>query len=145
MDIQDNRLKIYTDRLIKEWKMYGKIIIGVDFDSTISPYHTFENSGDIKRTIDILKECKHVGCYIVIHTACNDDRYEYIREYVKSIGLDIDTINQTPFNMEFGNNGSKPYCNIYIDDRSCLPVSLDILEFAMYSIKGSKKTEMYDF
>ncbi len=129
MDIRNQK---YLDRLINEWAAHGKIIIGVDFDSTISPYHTLDNDEDIKRAIKVLSDCQAVGCYTVIHTACRPDRYEDILTYCDKIGLKVDTINKTPINMEYGQSGSKPYCNHFLDDRAALPASLDILEEAMY-------------
>lgn len=134
--ITDERLKIYVDRLFKEWSTYGKIIIGVDFDSTISPYHTLDNHEDIDRTIKLLRECKLTGCLIVIHTACRQDRYDKIRTYAKSVGIEVDTINETPIDLPYGKAGSKPYCNHFLDDRACLPVSLDILEQVLYMVRS---------
>jgi thiol-disulfide isomerase/thioredoxin len=136
--------KPYLDRFVKEWKQHGKVIIGVDFDNTISPYFTFDNSEDIKRTIDILKLAKSVGAYIVIFTACDKDRYDYIKNYCKEIGLEIDAINQNPIELPYGNNG-KIYANLFIDDRAGLNESLAILEFASYIIRGSKNgSENFD-
>lgn len=134
----DSRLQIYAERLAKEWHKHGHIIIGVDFDNTISPYPTLENKEDMERAIKLLLACQAIGCYIVIHTATVKERYDHIREYCNKIGLKIETINETPafLNIMFGKAGSKPYCNIFIDDRACLPHSLDILEYAMNSRKN---------
>lgn len=129
----DSRLQMYIDRLAKEWRKHGKIIIGVDFDNTISPYPTLDNADDMARTIDLLLRCQKLGCYIVIHTATAVTRYDHIREYCTALGIVIETINETPAHLDimFGKAGSKPYCNIFIDDRACLPFSLDILEGAL--------------
>ena len=129
----NTRLELYVNRLAKEWRKHGHIIIGVDFDNTISPYPTLLNTEDMERAIKILLKCQEVGCYIVIHTATTKERYPYILEYCAKIGLKVETINETPafLNIIFGKAGSKPYCNIFIDDRACLPYSLDILEEAM--------------
>lgn len=135
----DTRLQPYADRLFREWDMHGKIIIGVDFDNTISPYHTFDNDADIKRSIKVLSDCQAVGCFTVIHTACRPDRYPEILAYCDRIGIKVDTINETPIKLEYGQTGSKPYCNHFIDDRSALPSSLDILEDAMVK----KRTKNY--
>ena len=140
--ITDPRLKIYVDRLFKEWSSYGKIIIGVDFDSTTSPYHTLDNQDDIDRTIKLLRECKLTGCFIVIHTACREDRYDDIKNYFKSINLEIDTINQTPIDLPYGKTGSKPYANHFLDDRSALPTSLDILEQVLYMVRGEQNKKL---
>jgi len=127
----------YLNRLINEWRQHGKIIIGIDFDGTISPYHTLENEDDIKRVISILKIAREIGAYNVIFTACNPDRFEYIQDYCDSIGLIIDSINQNPIDIPYGKNG-KIYANIFIDDRAGLNEALNILEMAMYTIRGSK-------
>ncbi len=122
----------YINRLAQEWQTHGKIIIGVDFDSTVSPYHTIDNQEDIDRTIETLKDCQNVGCYTVIHTSCNKDRYEEILTYCEKVGIKVDSINQNPIDLPYGKEGSKPQCNIYLDDRAALPSALDILDEAMY-------------
>jgi hypothetical protein len=58
--------------------------------------------------------------------------------------LVIDSINENPINLPYGHHG-KIYANIYLDDRAGLNEALNILEFAMYKIKGSKTTQSYDF
>lgn len=124
-------MKKYVDRLVHEWQTHSKIIIGVDFDNTISPYHTLDNQEDIDRTIKLLKDCQMVGCYTVIHTACNENRHKDIMSYCDKIGIKVDSINQTPIELPYGKKGSKPYCNHFLDDRAALPAALDILEEAM--------------
>lgn len=136
------RMKIYIDRLYNEWTTHGKIIIGVDFDSTISPYATINNQEDIERTISVLKICTQTGCFIVIHTACRQDRYQEILDYCEKSGIKVDSINQTPIDLPYGKSGSKPYCNHFLDDRAALPASLDILEAAMYKIRGDQQSKL---
>lgn len=138
---------IYRERLSGEWKTHGKIVIGVDFDSTISPYHTLDNQEDIDRAIKILKDCQLVGCYTVIHTACNPDRHGDILSYCEKIGLKVDTINETPSELpiQYGRAGSKPYCNIFIDDRAGLGQALDILEDCMILQRSHKYAERSDY
>jgi hypothetical protein len=53
-------------------------------------------------------------------------------EYCDKIGIKVDSINQTPIELPYGQKGSKPYCNHFLDDRAALPAALDILEEAMY-------------
>lgn len=135
--------KKYLDRFVREWKQHGKVIIGVDFDNTISPYFTFENTEDIKRVIEVLKLAKSVGAFIVIFTACDKDRYEYIKNYCAEIGLDIDSINENPIELPYGKNG-KIYANIFIDDRAGLHEALNILEFAAYIVRGGNGGSNFD-
>lgn len=134
----------YLDRLEKEWREHGKIVIAVDYDSTIFPYHTIDNDNDIERVIKTLKIAKETGAYIAIFTCSSPDRHDEIRDYCKTKGLDIDSINENPIHLPYGHHG-KIYANIYLDDRAGLNEALNILEFAMYKIRGSKKVQMYDF
>ncbi len=134
---------VYSERLVKEWLTHGKVIIGADFDCTLSPWETLNNHDDIERTINLLKLCKKTagGCFIVIHTSSHDHRNDEIRKYCESIGLEIDTINQTPIELAFGGPGSKPYCNHYLDDRASLPHSLDMLENVVYNVIGQLESK----
>lgn len=134
-------MNIYSERLIKEWETHGKIIIGVDFDSTISPYHTIDNQSDIDRAIELILAAQSVGCYIMIHTACNADRHSDIIRYCTGIGIHVDGINETVIDLPYGKDGSKPYCNIYLDDRAGLVEALNILEDSIYTISGKRNTE----
>lgn len=132
----------YLDRLEEEWKIHGKIIIACDYDDTISPWKM--HKCNFKRVFDILKTAKATGAYIVIFTACNPERYDEITKYCLDNGLEIDGINKTPIDLPYGNN-SKIYANIFIDDRGGLNEALNILEMAMYRIRGSKYHGSFDF
>lgn len=129
----------YINRLLSEWIQHGKIIISVDYDSTVFPYPTIDNLSDIKRTVDLVKLAHDTGAYIVIFTASNIDRYEEIQKYCEEIGLPIDAINKNPIDLPYGNNG-KIYYNINLCDRSGLNESLDILEQTMYKYRGINET-----
>jgi len=74
-------MNIYSQRLLIEWRTHGKIILAVDFDSTIYPYHTLDNKKDIDRTIDLVKKAYEIGAYIVIFTASVEDRFKFIEDY----------------------------------------------------------------
>lgn len=122
----------YIERLYKEWIEHGKIVVGVDFDDTTSPWK-IANQEQCDWVIGCLKKVVYTGAYIVIHTSCNPDRYEEIRRYFDSKGLKIDSINQNPIDLPYGNGDrAKPQCNIYLDDRAGLEQALNILMAAMY-------------
>jgi hypothetical protein len=125
----------YADRLYEEWTQHGKIIIGCDFDDTISPWKFREF--DFNSVISILQSAKQTGAYITIFTACNPERYKEIENYCKSVNLEIDSINSTPIDLPYGKH-SKIYANIFLDDRAGLHQAIDILENAMYRIRGKK-------
>lgn len=130
-------MNIYSQRLLIEWRTHGKIIIAVDFDSTIFPYHTLDNKKDIERTIDLVKKANEIGAYIVIFTASIEDRFKFIEDYCKSINIPISSINKNPIELPYGNNG-KVYANIFIDDRAGLTSVLDILEETINEMKTNK-------
>lgn len=123
----------YLKRLEEEWEQYGKIIIACDYDDTISPWKM--KGFDPKRVIEVLKVAKQTGAFIVIFTSCNEERYQEITDYCKSHGLEIDAINETPIDLPYGKN-KKIYANVFIDDRAGINEALNILEFAMYRIRG---------
>lgn len=126
----------YVERLEQEWNQHGKIIIAVDYDDTISPWKMQNMQYDW--VIDILKTAQQTGAYIVIFTACNPDRYDEIRDYCISKGLKVDSINENPISLPYGNN-KKIYANIFIDDRAGLHQAIQILQLAMYRVRGKKQ------
>lgn len=119
----------YVDRLRKEWEQYGKIIIAVDFDDTISPWKWSKE--ELQDTINVIKEAQSVGAYVAIFTACSPDRYKEISEYASSLGIRVDSINQNPIEVPYGNN-NKIYANIFLDDRAGLEEAKDILKTCIY-------------
>lgn len=131
----------YTKRLVKEWQTHGKIVISVDFDSTLYPYPTIENHEDIERTIKLVQLAYVTGAYIVIFTASPPERHEEIQLYCDKIKVPVNSININPIDLPYGNHG-KIYYNINLCDRSGLTEALQILEDAMYIIRGEKSKKL---
>ena len=133
----------YHKRLYEEWLQHGKVILAIDFDDTISPWK-FKDAEDLiqfDKTINLLKVCKQTGAYLVIFTACNTDRYDEIKSYCTSKGLEIDSINQTPVDVPYGKNG-KIYANVFLDDRAGLNETLEMLEDCVYKVRGYKQSQI---
>ncbi len=132
----------YSKRLIREWIEYGKIIVAVDFDDTINPwgFTSDEDKKDFERIAKLLKEVRLTGAWIVIHTACDKDRYDDIRKICSEVGIKIDTINQNPIDLPYGND-RKIYANIFLDDRAGLNEALNMLEGAMYIVRAKKESD----
>ncbi len=131
----------YTERLYNEWKQHDKIVIAVDYDSTIYPWHTIDNKEDIERVIKLLQVAVNTGAYIVINTCSDPSRHEEIQKHCESLKIPINGINSNPIDLPYGKHG-KVYANIYLDDRAGLLESLDILETAMYKIRGDKMSNL---
>jgi hypothetical protein len=137
----------YVDRLANEWEKYGKIIVAVDFDDTISPWGF--DAGYIASTgiVPLLRRCQEVGIYTVCFTACAADRHDEVRRVFESHGLALDSINSNPISLPYGNQ-NKIYANIFLDDRAGIIESLRILEAAMLKRIGqmqvNKTVELND-
>lgn len=121
------------NRLLSEYRQYGKIIVATDFDDTIYDYHKKGNT--YTQVIDLLKECQALGFYICVFTGTPKAKYDDVHSYCKEIGLNIASINTNPFPMPFGNDG-KMYYNILLDDRAGLRESYRTLRRLVDEIKG---------
>lgn len=125
----------YIDRLYEDWTTHGKIIIALDYDDTISQWR-FASKEDCIEVIKLVKMAKETGAYVVIHTACAPDRYSEIRSYCQENGLEVDSINENPIDLPYGNH-RKVFANIFLDDRAGLLEAMTILETAMYRKRGA--------
>ncbi len=130
-------------RLFGEWKLHGKIIIPTDFDDTICPWK-FNDQKACDKIIELLVDCINVGAYVIIHTACNPDRFKDIEGYCKKKGLNISEINNNPINLPYGNH-KKPYGNWFIDDRAGLFYATKVLAEAMYMMRAKQWSERLDY
>lgn len=124
----------YVNRLLQEWIAYGKIIIGVDYDDTLRNWK-MNTTETYEKVFDLLKAAQYTGAYIIVFTACKENRYDEISQYCKEHNLIIDGINKTPIEIEYGNS-SKIYANVFLDDRAGLHESMKILSEAMYKYRG---------
>lgn len=131
-------MNIYTKRLIDEWRKHGKLVIAIDFDSTIYPYHNLENQKDIDRAIELVQVAYAIGAYIVIFTASVPERFQFIQEYCDEKKIPVSAINKNPIDLPFGNSG-KVYANIFLDDRAGFVEAMNILEEAINEIQKDKK------
>lgn len=124
-----------TNRLITEWNTHEKLIIGVDFDNTLYDYN---NKGlKFNDVINLLRECRKIGCYIVIFTSSEEDRYDFIKEYLNKKDIPFDKINEDIEFIQF--KGRKIYYNILLDDRAGLNSAYNcLLKATEYKLKTKK-------
>jgi hypothetical protein len=130
----------YVVRLRKEWEQHGKIIIGVDYDDTISPWKWTKE--ELLDTVKVIKEAQSVGAYVVIFTACSKERYPEISAYTTSLGIRVDAINQNPIDIPYGNE-NKIYANIFLDDRAGLEEAKDILSTCIYLQRSYNRSQIH--
>lgn len=133
-----NEYRFYNrciDRLLTEWEKYNNIIIAVDFDDTIFDYHGIKN--DCSDVISLLRNVQN-DATIFCHTASSHNRYDEIRKHFKDLDIELYGINKSPVKLhEF--TDTKPYANIYIDDRAGLDTSMNILSTAYRLYKQLKE------
>jgi hypothetical protein len=121
-----------VSRLYKEYIKHNRLIVAVDFDDTV--YDWKSASHDYPKIFELLLECQNLGFYIVVFTASKSDRYDMIKDYMLSNGIEISSINKNPIELPFGNNG-KIYYNILLDDRAGICQAYEILRLTVEKIK----------
>jgi hypothetical protein len=140
-----SKINIYVERLLKEWQTHGKIILAIDFDSTISYWNSIENQEDIERALNLIHRAQFAGCYVVIHTACKPDREEEILKHCQKLGIRVDAINLNPIYLPYGKDESNLFSKIFYNhqlcDRSGFREAMDILEEATNKFIGWKVTQ----
>lgn len=117
---QDIALK----RLFKEYGSHPRLIVAVDFDDTVFDYH--EVGSTHEKVLETVKLCKKANFYVVVFTASPPERFPFIKEFFESKGIVVDSINENPIPLPFGNH-KKIFYNILLDDRAGLGESYKVL------------------
>lgn len=110
--------------------MKNKKIYAFDFDGTIVT-NEFPNIGEpIKEVIDLIKEIKKQGHYIILNTMREDDYLQEAISFCNAFQIKFDVVNDNlPHMKEFyGNNPRKIFANYYIDDHNMFIESINGLE-----------------
>ncbi len=125
------------DRLVNEWKAFGKIIIDYDFDNTVFDYH---NKGlRFEKVPDLLRQAWAIGAYCYCFTCDSENRHPQILEFLRNHNIPCDGINVDQRVVTYG--GIKPYYNILLDDRAGLGSACDILAAAIEEMRIYKHRE----
>lgn len=111
------------NRLIKEYKKYGTLIVAYDFDNTVYDYHADGHS--YNSVIKLLRKLNTLGCYLIVFTASDESKFEFISNYLEDNRIPFDTINKNAPFVNF--NSGKIYYNILLDDRAGLKSTHDVL------------------
>lgn len=127
----DQFLKPHSNffRLLADWKKYGNITVGYDFDQTVSPFHEGEATFD--QVIELLRELKDIGCTCVCWTANKD--HTYVAEYVTKKNIPCDGINIDV--IDLGWTTRKPFYSALLDDRAGLESMYKDLVLLVWYVK----------
>lgn len=132
------------NRLKEEWLKYGKIIVAYDVDSTVLPFHEYEQDDDYSEIHNLIKDLNELNCTLIVFTAAEESRWNGIKEKLKTAKLPYHYFNQSPPEIPGLVANGKVYANIYLDDRASLYSSVELLKKLMSEIKqSSKKVESF--
>lgn len=113
-------------RLLKEYERHPKLILAVDYDSTVFPYGHPDDTHE--HVLSLVKEAQRRGFYIVLFTASAPERFPAMRAFMAAQGITVDSINENPIPLPFGHHG-KIYYNLLLDDRAGLGQACETLEY----------------
>lgn len=125
-------------RLYNEYKKHKRLVIAADFDDTVFDYHG--GGENHERVLQLLRDCKKHNFYVVVWTASDPLRFPEMRTFLSDRGIKIDSINENPIPLPFGNH-KKIYYNILLDDRAGLNSAVDTLETLLFLIDNEPKPE----
>jgi hypothetical protein len=132
MDYYLDSNNVYA-RLLQEYFQHGRLIICVDFDDTLYDYHKKGNTYD--NVIQLLKRWQNYAD-IIVWTGNGEEQYEVIKQYCNDHGISIYGIN---CDSRVKVAGRKIYANVYLDDRSGLAETYDILLRLLDEIESGKE------
>ena len=115
--------------LVKKYKKYGTLYIGVDFDNTLLPYGNFiKTSFGFFDILSVLRDCKYYGMKLCLWSLpTSDENLEWKVKWCKEHGIEMDYINCSPLMKEYSNKYGKPHFNLLLDDVAGLESSYSIL------------------
>lgn len=119
-------------RLLDEYKKYGSLCIGFDFDGTVYDYH--QTGASYEYVIELLRDLKELNCTLICWTAQKD--LEFVEKFLTESGIPYDGINTDGINL--GWSSRKPFFSALLDDRAGLKQVYDELRWL---VKIYKKTD----
>lgn len=116
-------------RLYEEFKKYGSLSIGLDFDNTIYDYH--KKGYNYEEVINLVKRAQNLGMAIHIFTA-NPDK-ELVEKHCKEKGIKIEGINTDGVKLNWISR--KPFYSLLLDDRAGLPSAVQDLSMLVNELE----------
>lgn len=101
-------------RLHNEYNLHKSLVVAYDFDNTVYDFH--QKGQSYGCVINLLRELKDAGCYLICFTANSDKGF--IVNYLLENEIPVDAINENP--PFFKCNERKIYFNVLLDDRAGL-------------------------
>ncbi len=124
-----------VQRLLDTWIKHGQILVALDFDDTVFPYH--DQTHIHPRVLQLVRDCAAEGALIMVYTASSPDRFAMMVEFLSERGIPVAAVNEHPFPMDYGNWG-KLYYNILLDDKAGLLSAVETLERTLVLYRAHK-------
>lgn len=116
-------------RLVNEYKKYGSLCVGFDFDGTVYDYH--QTGASYEYVIQLLRDLKSLNCTLICWTAQKD--LEFVENFLKENDIPFDGINTDGINL--GWSSRKPFFSALLDDRAGLKQVYDELSWVVKIFK----------
>lgn len=116
------------NRLYSEYKKYGSLYIGFDFDDTVHDYH--KRGSTYHQVIELLRNLKEIGCTLICWTAYKD--HAYVIEYLTKNNIPFDSINTGGIPLPYETR--KPFFSALLDDRAGLRQVYEDLSLLYHTI-----------
>jgi hypothetical protein len=124
------------DRLYTEYKKYGSLTIGFDFDGTVHDYHKTGAKHEMVR--QLLRDLKKIGCKLVCWTAYPD--LGYVAKFLNTWAIPYDSINEGGIPLAW--ESKKLFFSALLDDRAGLiQVYTELRQFADDILQDMKEKE----
>lgn len=101
-------------RLIDEYRKYGSLTIGFDFDGTVFDYHG--TGATYEQVRELLRDLKDINCKLVCWTAQKD--LPFVETFLRDNNIPWDGINTN--GIDLGWDSRKPFFSALLDDRAGL-------------------------
>jgi len=128
--------------------MKRKLILGIDFDGTITSSNAWPRiEGIAKNAKEVINELHDVYNVIIIIWTCRDNSYHNDLDKAKqflienNIHFDYINCNAKEIMHIWNNNPRKVFADFYIDDRSFLFEDIDWLKIKNYIVNYKNKNK----
>lgn len=126
-------------KLIDDWRTYDRLVIGIDYDSTIFPYRSYEGK-HCDDVCELVRELKEIGCCNILFTA---NKYpDQCIKWCEENNIPIDYCNEnSPEALEYflREGYEKPprkvFFNVLLDNIAGLSQTYNELKTLVYLVK----------
>ena len=102
------------ERLLADYRQWGSITVGFDFDDTVYDFHKSGDSYDM--VIQLLRDLKEIGTTLVCWTAQKD--LTLVINFLTDNDIPFDSINEGGIPLPW--ESRKPFFSALLDDRAGL-------------------------